>query len=202
MVRETVEALPEWFIGGLILGGLFSVVVAVVFVAGHRAFARIGDGSATGRADGGERSTDRRWDEIRYYLDAIGERHVEGKTIGGQRVAFYLPDRDVAVTFDAHVFFGLQSTDTEVVLIEHELPGGNLGSRLPFDAPELSIGARNDDGIAAAFAALGLPECADLEDVQRAYRARVKEVHPDQGGDEEEFRRVREAYDTAKEHAD
>ena len=48
---------------------------------------------------------------------------------------------------------------------------------------------------------LGLPHGADEEAVRRAYRRRVKEVHPDQGGDEEEFQRVQEAYDAAKRYA-
>jgi curved DNA-binding protein CbpA len=37
---------------------------------------------------------------------------------------------------------------------------------------------------------------ADEEEIERAYRERVKEAHPDQGGSVEEFRAVREAYET------
>jgi curved DNA-binding protein CbpA len=36
---------------------------------------------------------------------------------------------------------------------------------------------------------------ADEEEIERAYRDRVKEAHPDQGGSVEEFRAVREAYE-------
>jgi ferredoxin len=39
---------------------------------------------------------------------------------------------------------------------------------------------------------------ADEEEVERAYRERVKEAHPDQGGSVAEFRAVREAYETLK----
>lgn len=46
------------------------------------------------------------------------------------------------------------------------------------------------------FDVLGLdPEDADDGEIQAAYRRRVKEAHPDQGGSVEEFQRVRAAYD-------
>ena len=49
---------------------------------------------------------------------------------------------------------------------------------------------------ADAYRHLGLDRDADERAVRRAYRERVKEVHPDRGGDEEEFRKVTEAYET------
>ena len=49
---------------------------------------------------------------------------------------------------------------------------------------------------AEAYRRLGLDRGADESEVQRAYRERVKEVHPDRGGDEEEFKAVTEAYET------
>ena len=57
------------------------------------------------------------------------------------------------------------------------------------------------DGIdpAEAYRRLNLEAGADEEAVKRAYRRRVKEVHPDRGGDEEAFRRVTEAYETLTE---
>lgn len=39
---------------------------------------------------------------------------------------------------------------------------------------------------------------ADEEAIERAYRERVKQAHPDQGGSVEEFRRVRTAYEKLK----
>ncbi|MFC7137847.1 ferredoxin Fer [Halobaculum litoreum] len=42
---------------------------------------------------------------------------------------------------------------------------------------------------------LGLDADADDTEIERAYRRRVKEAHPDRGGSAEEFRRVREAYE-------
>ncbi|PSQ14377.1 hypothetical protein BRD02_09595 [Halobacteriales archaeon QS_8_69_73] len=110
------------------------------------------------------------------------------------------------------------------------MPGVALGNRLPFETPEPSPGADagrgantntragpggprgagtagadrlegRTDVAEAAFDVLGLSPGADEAAVRRAYRRRVKEVHPDHGGDEEEFRRVQEAYDTARRRA-
>lgn len=54
-----------------------------------------------------------------------------------------------------------------------------------------------DRGMAAMEAreVLGVDASASPAEIERAYRERVKEVHPDQGGDEEAFKRVREAYE-------
>lgn len=199
MAGEAILGLPEWLVVGLALAAASTLLVALAFVVGQRAFPRL-DGD---RRRGAERpGAERRLAEIRHYLDAVDERFVEETTVDGQPVEFYLPERDVAVTFDARVFFRLQATDTDAVLVEHELPGGHLGSRLPFETPEITVDPDGDSDVAASFAALGLPATADVAEVRRAYRERVKEVHPDQGGDEDEFRRIREAYDTAREHAD
>jgi len=45
------------------------------------------------------------------------------------------------------------------------------------------------------FAALGLTAKANLADVKAAYRERVKQYHPDQGGTVQDFLRVQEAYE-------
>jgi hypothetical protein len=43
---------------------------------------------------------------------------------------------------------------------------------------------------------LGIAADADERTVKRAYRERIKDVHPDtEGGDEEEFKRVQQAYE-------
>jgi hypothetical protein len=47
-----------------------------------------------------------------------------------------------------------------------------------------------------AYGVLGVDPGADESTVREAYRERIKEVHPDtDGGDEEAFKRVREAYE-------
>jgi hypothetical protein len=55
---------------------------------------------------------------------------------------------------------------------------------------------------AEAYRVLGLDADATADEVRRAYRERVKSVHPDRdGGDEAEFKRVTEAYEVLKERA-
>nr|WP_303647826.1 DnaJ domain-containing protein [Haloarchaeobius amylolyticus] len=196
-----VTTLPSWLLAGLSLGALFAVLSATMFVAGEYLFP---EPAETAREAGRRVSSEtRRRQEIRWYLDAIGEQYAEDHPVAGDTVAFYLPSRDVAVTFDAHAFFRIQQTDTYAVLCEHEMHGHHLGARLPFEVPELDweVEADEDDVIEQAFRALGLPPSASSDEVRSAYREQVMEVHPDHGGSEESFRRVREAYTTAKEHA-
>jgi len=51
-----------------------------------------------------------------------------------------------------------------------------------------------------AYEVLGLEPGADQAAIRRAYRQRIKEVHPDtEGGDEAAFRRVRRAYERLSE---
>ncbi|WP_435360570.1 J domain-containing protein [Haloarchaeobius sp. DFWS5] len=196
---DWLATLPSWLLLGVSLGAVFAVFSASMFVVGEYFFPeatqRGVDPSLSGEA--------RRREEIRWYLTEIGERFAEDHPVDGHPVAFYLPERDVAVTFDAHAFFRIQSTGTHAVLCEHEMHGHHLGKRLPFEVPEIEWKATDEDAdiIAQAFHALGLTTSASTEEVRTAYRERVKQVHPDHGGTEERFREVREAYTTAKEHA-
>lgn len=190
MFHEVVRTLPEWVVTAG-LGVAAFVAVAGVFVVGARLFP---DPPNRGPRVRGETKRRR---EIREYLRTIDESFIEDHALDGRRVAFYFPDHDAAVTFDPRTYYRLQSTATTVVLVEHELPGAQLGARLPFETPALVA----DDPTTAAFAVLGLPVEASLADVRAAYREKVKQAHPDHGGDRDEFRRIREAYTTAKEHA-
>lgn len=45
------------------------------------------------------------------------------------------------------------------------------------------------------FAVLGVDRDADDETIKRAYRRRAKETHPDRGGSDTEFKRVKDAYE-------
>ena len=58
-----------------------------------------------------------------------------------------------------------------------------------------------DDGMRPreAYDTLGLDPDASQDAIRSAYRERVKETHPDSGGDEETFKRVTEAYETLSE---
>jgi len=196
-VVELIGALPRWVIVGVLLGLTCSVGVAALFYAANRLFPTEHDP----RRRSGET---RRRAELRDYLDAIGEQYAEDHFVAGQPVAFYLPERDVAITFDARAFYRIERTGTEAVLVEHEMPGVQLGDRLPFETPTVEFGEPEPERVdptTQAFAELGVPMSASAAEVKQAYREKVKQVHPDQGGDEERFRRVREAYTTAKKHA-
>ncbi|WP_246022863.1 J domain-containing protein [Halosimplex halophilum] len=200
MVHDAVFGLPHWLVVGLGLGVASSVLAAVLFVAADRLYP---SPRAHRRRDDGEH---RRRAELRDYLDAIGESYAEDHFVEGQHIAFYLPERDVAITFDAHAYYRIDRSPTHPVLVEHEMPGVHLGDRLPFEVPDVDFGPAETDGehrdpATAAFEELGVSASASLDEVKAAYRRKVKEVHPDQGGDEDEFKRVREAYTTAKRHA-
>jgi len=203
-VSHAVFGLPPWLVAGAAVFAVATTLVAALFLVAERRYP-----SPRQRAVRSVSGARRRRQEIREYLDAIGERYAEGHPVAGEAVDFYLPERDVAITFDAQAFFRIQHTDTHPVLFEHEMPGHHLGARLPFEVPEVSLGPDPDERtreieatIRAAFRSLGLSRGATDAEVKRAYRERVKEVHPDHGGDEEEFRRLREAYVTAREHAE
>ena len=60
---------------------------------------------------------------------------------------------------------------------------------------------RTGVGPSPALAALGLPPSANLEEVERAYRELAKKVHPDRGGNAEQFKRLQALYEQAKRQA-
>jgi hypothetical protein len=181
---------------GLGIAVVLAVVSAALFVVGERLF------PATQHPPSDQRSGEwKRRAEMREYLSAIGERYAEDHPVAGQPVAFYLPERDVAITFDAKAYFRIENAGTTAVLMEHEMPGMALGSRLPFETPAVALGDDAETAMKLAFATLGLDPSASLAEVKAAYRERVKEAHPDHGGDQEEFRRLREAYTAAKQYA-
>ena len=188
--------LPEWLLLGLGGAVVVTVVVAFIFATGSRLFPTV-------YRPGGYSGETKRRAEIREYLTSIGEQFAEDHPVGGQPVAFYLPERDVAITFDARAYFRIEGSGTRAVLVEHEMPGVHLGSRLPFETPRVEADESGDgtDATTAAFALLGVPATASIEEVKRAYRQQVKQVHPDHGGDREAFERLREAYAAAKQRA-
>lgn len=209
-------SLPSWLLSGLALGVVASVVVAAVFALGER---YIPAPDRHGRRIGGP---GQQRIEIRAVFDAADEPYREDYEVGTTTVAFYLPDRDVAITFDPRAYLRLADGPVHVVLCEHGVPGATIGRRLPFDLGVDASGRGTDAGpygsragqrgdpragtervepIDAAFEYLGLGRDADEEAVQSAYREQVKELHPDQGGSEAEFKRLQEAYTTAKAYA-
>jgi hypothetical protein len=189
----TAVVLPEWLVVGIWLSVGVGVLIGAIFVAGARLYPSPSPSAAHATGEG------RRRIEIRHYLSSIGEEFAEEHFVEGQHVAFYLPKRDVAITFDAQAYFRIERSPTFAVLVEHEMPGMHLGDRLPFETPDIEDDDEDQmDPTDAAFAVLGVPSGATLPEVKRAYREKVKEVHPDHGGDREEFQQVREAYTAAK----
>ncbi|MFO7834043.1 MAG: J domain-containing protein [Halohasta sp.] len=201
MLIESLTPLPGWLVLGIGLGAVASLFVGAVFYFGDRLFPATDHGEHYRRVDG----TLRRHAEVRSYLNAIGETFVENADIEGFTAAFYLPDRDVVVTFDPRVFFGLEADPTYVVLCEDEMPIAQLGRRLPFEVDEPERDRRRppaDRSVTSAFDELGLDAGATEDEVRSAYRSLAKEVHPDRGGTEAEFKQLQDAYTTAKEYAD
>ena len=194
MLPEWLSLLPAWLLVGVGLGFAASLVVAGVFVVGDHLFpAPASSGPAV---DG----VSRRRAEIRDYLGRIDEPYAESHPVRDETVAFYLPRRDVAITFDAKAYFRLERAGTYTVLCEHEMPGAQLGRRLPFETPAVDPAPDVTAPVSAAFDRLELTPSASPDEVRSAYRERVKTVHPDHGGDPEEFRRLRDAYTTVKDH--
>lgn len=193
--------LPAWLVLGLLFGLVASAVVAAVFYLGDRFF-------PTTERDHRDRSahtngTARRRAEYREYLTAIDEPYIESHDRAGHRLAFYLPDRDVGITFDPRVFFGLEESPTHVILCEDEMPAANLGRRLPFEIPaDVRTPPTSSDPVARAYEQLGVDPDATATEVRDAYRSRAKEAHPDRGGSAEAFKQLQDAYTTARDHAD
>jgi hypothetical protein len=199
-VNEAFFGLPEWLTLGLGIGVALSLCAACLFYLGDRLFPSRQSGGPSLSGDS------RRVMEIRQYLDAIGEEYAEDHPVEGHAVEFYLPLRDVAITFDARAFYAIEASETHAVLVEHEMPGIHLGRRLPFETPEISFGPEDGeeegiDPVDGAYAVLGLPQNATQAQVRAAYREKVKEVHPDHGGSPDEFKQVRDAYATVRQRA-
>lgn len=200
-MQSVLAELPRWLVLGVAGGLACSVLVAGVFVVGRSWFP---DSATDGPSVSGDA---RRHTEIRRYLLAIDEPFAEGRTVDGHRVEFYLTRRDVAITFDPRTYYDLTGTATTPVLVEHELPGVHLGSRLPFETPPVDRGTpsptagRGSLDQAAAYDLLGVPPTATDDELRAAYREKVKSVHPDHGGDPHAFRELNDALAAARDRA-
>lgn len=200
LLASSLGALPTWLLVGLALGVVASVLIAAVFYVGDRLFP---PAEREGyRVDG----TLRRHAEIRRYLTSIDESFREEYDYEDLTISFYLPERDVAITFDPRVFFRLEPTETHVILCEDEMPAAHLASRLPFEVPTgqhaTTSAATPSVAVAAAYDELGLQPGASPETVRNAYRERAKETHPDRGGSDAAFKQLQDAYTTVQNHAE
>src|SRR5688500_20195743 len=55
-----------------------------------------------------------------------------------------------------------------------------------------------DRDVQDLYEILGVARDASDDDIKRAYRRRARELHPDAGGDEEEFKELTTAYEVLK----
>ena len=202
VLLEWLSSFPSWLVFGVLAGGCATVIIAGVFIIGGRLFPD--DTNRFGTTGG---KFNRRRGEFRSYFRAIDEPFVEERELAGETIAFYLSDHEVAVTFDAQVYFNLDHAGIETILCEYEMPVRALGRRLPFEVsdPDSTPGANNrtqSASITAAYDQLGLRTTADAEAIRDAYREQVKTVHPDHGGTQAEFNQLQEAYTIARDHAE
>ena len=87
-----------------------------------------------------------------------------------------------------------QQTSRERVRQARERVGGRRGRQRRQRAN--AVQQQSGPSVGEASQILGVEPGADESTVKKAYRERIKEVHPDaDGGDEEEFKRVQEAYE-------
>lgn len=56
--------------------------------------------------------------------------------------------------------------------------------------------------MASPYRILGVRPTTSYEDAKRIYRKKMKELHPDRGGDPEEMRQAKEAWDYLKANKD
>ncbi len=195
MLSDVINAIPSWLAIGIGVGSVVSIIVAGVFVVGGRLFPTDGEPTKIG----GE---NRRHLEIRSYLREAHIDFRENHHIGSIETEFYLPNEDVAITFDPHVYFQLESTTTIPVLCEHEMSIRALSRRLPFEiAQQTLLPPTQDQRVREAFDTLEISVTADPAQIQQAYRERVKHAHPDHGGTQSEFQDLQESYGVAKTHA-
>lgn len=173
----------------MLLGAIAALVVLLAFLVGTRWSTASSPRRDKYDPDGLRRA------EVRAYLDAIGERAAEAATVDGVEVDFWLPDRAIAITFDAAAYFHLTEAGIETVLLEHEVPGDQLGSRLPFETPPIRTRTRRQDDSAWAHEVLDVDATADDRAIEEAYRDQIKAVHPDVGGSQEALIEVLEAYE-------
>tara|TARA_B100000768_G_C10919095_1_gene224861 strand:- start:27 stop:380 length:354 start_codon:yes stop_codon:yes gene_type:complete len=62
----------------------------------------------------------------------------------------------------------------------------------PRDGPQ---GPEFGEDVNENYSVLGLKRSASDEDIKQAFREKALKTHPDKGGDAEDFKRVREAYE-------
>ncbi len=70
-----------------------------------------------------------------------------------------------------------------------------FGAHDRYDSRDRAPSTSDGPTRAEARTVLGVDPTADQSSIKQAYRERVKDTHPDRGGDEDEFKRVTAAYE-------
>lgn len=125
------------------------------------------------------------------WIVAVSPRDPSGDKIYGMPISMFVEVMVVVGVLAALVGAGIHG-----FMIRDELRAFR-----EFGPPTWFGRLRTGVGPSPALAALGLPPTATLEDVERAYRERVKEAHPDRGGTVEQFKRLQVIYEQAKRQA-
>lgn len=125
------------------------------------------------------------------WIVAVGPRDPSGDELYGMPISMF-----VEVMVIVGVLAALVGAAIHGFMIRDELRAFR-----EFGPPTWFGRLRTGVGPSPAMAALGLPTTATLEDVERAYRERVKEAHPDRGGTVEQFKRLQVIYEQAKRQA-
>ena len=232
MLADLTTLLPRWVLWGIGLGGVATALVAVAFYLGDRFAPPGGADAGRRGAAGDERrrreirsyleAAGERFDEehafddvtVPFYLPDRGVAitfsahdyfRLEGEGVYTVLCEHEMPGRGLG----RRLPFDVDEPDWATGASEGS--GDRRSGRFGGDRRSDRFGAGGAaargspgraDPVGDAFDELGVSRDADLDAVKGAYRERVKETHPDQGGDEESFRRVREAYATARNHAD
>lgn len=150
-------------------------------------------------------------ERVEGFLDKHGFSYEKDREFvaGGESVTipFYLTDRETGILLDDWYVEYLVAKNLELstVIVEP-----HTTEEYQYETLRIALGMERDwrdavewgDGVAGDADVLGVDlEDAGVEDVRSAYRDRILETHPDRNDSpnaEEEFKRVREAYENLR----
>lgn len=109
---------------------------------------------------------------------------------------FQLPGtQELLIIVGIIVFLSLTGLWTPVIRGIRELRGERIE---PDSGSRRSQPPANNSNLDMCYRVLGLKPSAAWDEIERAYRQKAKQHHPDLGGDEDMMRALNEAYSTLK----